>query len=98
MDGRIHPLQGDQRDSIDLFESTRLPLGPPLLAAVMTGGHTANYHSGSRSWLRLDALVPALIVEEMDDASETGNFVLSDVVLSGDSASPQDHNSERRRG
>jgi hypothetical protein len=26
------------------------------------------------------------------DVSETGNFVLSDILLSGDSASPQDHN------
>jgi hypothetical protein len=28
---------------------TRLPCGPPLLATVMTVGHTANCHSGSRS-------------------------------------------------
>ena len=36
-----------------MFARTRLLLGPPLLATVMTGSHTASYHSGSRSLARV---------------------------------------------
>jgi hypothetical protein len=42
-----------KRASVDLFARTRLLLGPPLLATVMTGSHTASYHSGSRSLARV---------------------------------------------
>ena len=42
-------LRVSRENSIDLFASTCLPSGPPLLATVMTVGHTASYHSGSRS-------------------------------------------------